>query len=88
MFDRHPFVFIFVAFALSEVLFVRLNFAMPSKDRAWKDKKKELNKCYYETNKDTVLLDRKEKYVKEDRTKCHHEDYYTDVMASRTRSAE
>ena len=60
---------------------------MPSKDRARKDKKK-LNKCYYETNKDTLLLDRKEKYVKEDRSKHHRENYYMDVIASRTRSAE
>ena len=47
---------------------------MPSKDRARKNKKKDLNKRYYETNKDAVLLDRKEKYDKEDRSKRHKED--------------
>ena len=44
--------FIIVSLLLFEVLFVEFSSAMPSKDRAWKIKKKELNKSYYEINKD------------------------------------
>ena len=73
---------------LFEVLFVELSLAMPSKDRARKIKKKELNKSYYEINKDSLLSDRKEKYSKDDRSKRHNDDYYADVMASRIKSLE
>ena len=88
MFIKHLIAFITVTFLLSEVLFVEVSFAMPSKDRARKDKKKGLNKNYYETNKESLLLDRKEKYTKEGRSKRHNDDYYTDIEASRLKSAE
>ena len=76
MFIKHLIAFITVPFLLSEVLFVEVSFTMPSKDRARKDKKKGL------------LLDRKEKYTKEGRSKRHNDDYYTDIEASRLKSAE
>ena len=45
-----------------EVLLDEFSLTMPSKDRARKIKKRELNKSYYEINKDSLLSDRKEKY--------------------------
>ena len=73
-------------FIFSKVLFC--SFAMPSKDRVRRNKKKDMNKCYYETNKDAILSDRKEKYDKEKRSERHNDDYYRNVLASRIKSAE
>ena len=73
---KHLFVFVTVVFVLSEVLLIQVSHAMPSKDRAWRNRKKEANECYYSANKDTILLDRKEKYNNEKRFERHKEEYY------------
>ena len=69
---QHLFAFNTVTFLLSEVMFIRVSFMMPSKDRV----RKEAKQIVYEMNKDTLLMDRKEKYIKDDRSKHHGEDYY------------
>ena len=53
----HLFIF-FSVVLLSEVLISSVT--MPSKDRARRNKKKDINKLYYEVNKDTTLSDRKD----------------------------
>ena len=59
MFVQNIFAFINVVFLLFEVLFVAVSFSIPSKDRAQKDKKNELNKLprYYETSKGALLME-------------------------------
>ena len=57
---KHVFAFVTVVFVLAEVLFIQVSHVMPSKDRVWRNRKKEANKCYYSANKDTIPLDRKE----------------------------
>jgi len=90
MLDKHLFTLFTVVFVLSEVLFIEVNYAptMPSKDRARRNRRKEINKSYYENNKEDILSDRKEKYVKEIRSERHDEDYYRDIVTSRMKSAE
>ena len=61
---------------------------MPSKDRARRNKKTEINKLYYEVNKDTILSDRKDKYDMDKRSNRHNEEYYRDIASSRVKSAE
>jgi len=46
------------------------------------------NKSYYKSNKEDILSDRKDKYVKEIRSERHNEDYYRDVVTSRIKSVE
>ena len=88
MLVKHLFAFLTVVFVLSKVLFIEVSFAtMPSKDRV-RSRRKEVNKFYYETIKDTILSDRKDKYDKDKRSGCHNEDYYRDVVALRMKSAE
>jgi len=74
----------------SKVLLIEVSYTptMPSKDRAQRNRRKEINKSYYESNKEDILSDREEKYVKEIRSERHSEDYYKDVVTSRMKSAE
>ena len=81
----HLFIFVSVVL-LSEVLVSSAT--MPSKDRARKNKKKDINKSYYEVNKDAILSDRKDKYVADERSNRHNEEYYRKVASSRVKSAE
>jgi len=75
---------------LSKVLFIEVPYApmMPSKDRAQRNRRKEINKSYYDSNKEDILSDRIEKYDKNKRSELHNDDYYRDVVASRMKSAE
>ena len=58
---NHLFIFVAVIL-LSEVLVIDISSAtMPSKDRARRNRKKDVNKLYYEINMDIILSDRKDK---------------------------
>ena len=85
MLVKHLFALFTIVFVLSEVLFVQVT--MPSKDRARRNKKKEINKLYYQSNKEDILSDRKESYDKYKRCERHKDDYYRDLMALRLISA-
>jgi len=63
-------------FLLSEVLFIKVSFAMPSKDSIRK------RKIVLWDEQGYLTLGQKEKNIKNDRSKYHSEDYYTDISAS------
>ena len=89
MLVKHLFAFLTVVFVLSKVLFIKVSYmTMPSKDRARRGRRKEVNTSYYESNKDTILSDRKDKYDKDKRPGRHNKDYYSDVVTPRMKSAE
>jgi len=92
MLIKHLFALFTVVFLLSEVLFIEASGShaptMPSKGRTRKNKRKDLNKSYYENNKEDILSDRKEKYDADKRSKRHSQDYYRDIKASQTKSVE
>ena len=44
---------------------------MPSKQASQRNKRKETNRVYYETHKDTILSNKKEKYSTEGRSERH-----------------
>ena len=60
---------------------------LPRTEREGK-RKKDINKLYYEINKDTILSDRKDKYDTGQRSNRHNEEYYRDIASSRVKSAE
>ena len=61
---------------------------MPSKEVAWRNRRKGKNEAYYEAHKDDILSNKKENYSSEDRSQHHLDEYYKHVRDSRMKSAE